>query len=404
MIDPAKLKRYSILAIKVLIAVEILSAIADGASTGNWMRLGFDLVVAGVIYLMWGKLKVAVEQKRREAKERVELSGEDLRVWDALAFSLLWSEEIYASVPVDRRRFVVISVTLIAFGILVGFVQIAGDGIMQLVVSAALVLAAVNLLVWVVSTERGEKESLQTELTLAREVQHSLMPKSDPVVPGLDVAGRSVSASEVGGDHYAYGDTGEEEGSLPVAVFDVSGKGMHAAMSAVFISGAFTAEMESFRSPASVLTKLNKSFYAHSRRGNFASFLLAAVDAKKKKVVFANAGQVKPLMLRAGRTEWLDGSGVNFPLGMVEDARYKNKMVRFAPGDTLFLMTDGITEAMNDRKDLFGEDRLTELIAGLDVASLSSGEIIEIISERLNGHMNGTPQHDDMTLVVIKRI
>jgi len=404
MIDTVKLKRYTILGIKILIVLEIIAAVTEGVSGQKWGRLGFDLVIAGVIYLSWGRLKGRVEQKRTEVKARVEHSGEDLRLWDALAFSLLWSEEIYAAIPADRKRLVVIAVTLIVLGILIGSVQIVGAGLMHLVVSAALVLAAVNLLVWVVSTERGAKESLQTELDLARDVQSSLMPTSDPEVPGFDIAGKSAPASEVGGDHFAYHGTGEGTTKFSISVFDVSGKGMQAAMSAVFVNGALASEFGSSTSPAEILTSLNRSFYAHSRRGNFVSFLLASVDLSKRSVTFANAGQVKPLLWSGGEAGWLDGSGVNFPLGMVEDARYRNKTVKLSSGDLLLLMTDGITEAMNADHQEFGEDRLLKLVANGRTPALSSPAIVDAVSSEVRKHMGKFPQHDDMTLVVLKAV
>ena len=248
---------------------------------------------------------------------------EHLKLWDALAFSLLWSDEIYKGIPRDKNRLIIISYTLIGIGVVVGYLT---SGHMGFIASSALVLAAVNLLVWVVSTERGEKESLRTELALASQVQSSLMPKSDPVVPGFDVSGRSLPALEVGGDHFTYR---VAHGDCAVSVFDVSGKGMHAAMSAVFINGALASELEAGRSPAEALTNMNRAFYTHSRRGNFVSFLLASVNAARKSVVFANAGLVKPLHVKPTGACWLDGNGVNFPLGMVEHARYNEREVQF---------------------------------------------------------------------------
>jgi multisubunit Na+/H+ antiporter MnhC subunit len=214
-----------------LIAIEVLTALSEGVKGIGWWRLGFDLFAAGILYLTWGRIKAKVNEKRLEAKRKIETSGEALKLWDAIAFSLLWSDEIYKGIPRDKSRLIIISYTLITIGLLVPTLLLASD-LMHLAISAALVLAAVNLLVWVVSTERGEKESLQTELQLARQVQSSLMPTHDPVVSGFDVSGRSVPALEVGGDHFAYR---VANGACDISVFDVSGKGMHAAMSAVFI-------------------------------------------------------------------------------------------------------------------------------------------------------------------------
>jgi hypothetical protein len=128
----------------------------------------------------------------------METSPERAGLFNALVFSLLWTDRIYENVPPDRLRLIVTSYTLIALGLVAAFVKI-GSGLMPLVVSGALVLGAVNLVTWVISLERGEKETLQTELKLAHDVQVSLMPKSDPSLPGFEVAGISVPAANVGG-------------------------------------------------------------------------------------------------------------------------------------------------------------------------------------------------------------
>ena len=265
--DPVKFRKLLVTLIKILVIFEFLSAIGEGAQTKNWSRLGTDLVIAGVVYVMWDRIARLVLQKKDEYRRKMEHSGEAIKVWDALVFSLLWSDEIYTDIPLDRRRLVVIAYTLIAFSIGAVFFGI-GDGLVGLILSGSLVLAAVNLLAWVVSRERGEKESLKTELKLAHDVQVSLMPKEHPRVEGFDIAGLSVPAQEVGGDHFDYSCLGTDESRLCISVFDVSGKGMQAAMSAVFTSGAFASEVKQSTSAAEILTRLNKAIYTHSKRGH----------------------------------------------------------------------------------------------------------------------------------------
>jgi serine phosphatase RsbU (regulator of sigma subunit) len=216
----------------------------------------------------------------------------------------------------------VISFTLIALGLVAAFLKLGG-GLMPLVISGTLVLAAVNLLAWVVSSERGEKETLQTELKLAHDVQISLMPKSCPPVEGFDIAGQSIAAKEVGGDHFDYCYSGNR--AFGVSIFDVSGKGLHAAMSAVFTSGGFVSETKHSASPAEVLTRLNVSVYNHSQRGHFVAFLFAVLDLDKKTATFSNAGQMKPLLRTADEVTWLDSIGVTFPLGMTEFTNYHER-------------------------------------------------------------------------------
>jgi len=400
MLDAIKIKKYLLVGLKILVAVELLGALSD-AFGGSWSRLGADLVIAGVLYIMWDRIKTTIRGKKEEYRRKMESPAGEIRLWDAFAFSLLWSDEIYSGIPKDHNRLVVISYTLIAIGIVATFVSI-GPGFMSLIVSAALVLAAVNLLAWVVSTERGEKESLQTELKLAHDVQVSLMPDKDPKIEGIDVAGRSMPAKEVGGDHFAYSGVGSADGLFRVSVFDVSGKGMQAAMSAVFTSGAFASEAAQSTSPAAILTRLNKAVYANTKRGHFVAFLLAHIDMKNRTLSFANAGQTKPLRCSNGSVQWLDGEGVKFPLGMVSDSSYQDRTLQLHSGDVLLLMTDGFTEAMNAQQEQFGFERMEQCISTLDVTTSSSTEIIRKITNAVRQHMQFSVQHDDMTMVVVK--
>jgi serine phosphatase RsbU (regulator of sigma subunit) len=401
MIDPVKFKKILVTLLKILIVVELVSALAEGSKGHGWGRFGVDLVIAGILYLTWERLTAVVAQKKEESWKMMEASPERAGLFNALVFSLLWTDRIYENVPPDRLRLIVISYTLIALGLVAAFVQI-GSGLMPLVVSGALVLGAVNLVTWVISLERGEKENLQTELKLAHDVQVSLMPKSDPSLPGFDIAGTSVPAANVGGDLFDYAHLGTNGGVFGISVFDVSGKGMQAAMSAVFTIGAIAGEVDMSASPAEILTRLNKSIFAHSKRGHFVAFLLAALNTTEKTVTFANAGQTKPLLKSREGLAWLDPPGVRFPLGMKDDSTYEEKTVQLAPGDILFLLTDGFTEAMNTREEMFGTERVEEVLRDGVIDGLTSAAIIERLTAAVRTYATGTAQHDDMTIVVVK--
>jgi serine phosphatase RsbU (regulator of sigma subunit) len=402
LVDPVRFKGLLILAIKILLVVELASAFLEGIKGQGWGRFGVDLMVAGILWLMWERITRLVREEKEVSRRRMESGGENIRVWDALVFSLLWSDEIYMEIPTDRRRFVVIAYTLITLGVVAAFIKI-GSGLMPLVIVAVLVLAAVNLLVWVVSLERGEKETLQTELRLARQVQESLMPKASPSPPGFDIAGYALPAREVGGDQYDYCWLGSAAVALGISVSDVSGKGMQAAMAAVFTSGAFAGDARTSTSPAEILTRLNRSVYAHSRRGQFVAFLLAVLDTERKTLTFANAGQVKPLLLRDGKSEWLESVGIHFPLGMKEDSLYAERTVELGPGDVVLLLTDGFTDAMNASREQFGPERLQRLLEQPGCSGRTAREILEVVVQNVRAHTAGSPQHDDMTMVVLRR-
>jgi serine phosphatase RsbU (regulator of sigma subunit) len=400
-VTPVRLKKILILLLKILIVVELATALGEGLSSQQWGRFGVDLVVAGVLYLTWGKFAVGLAEKREAYRAKMVESPDAIRLFDALIFSLLWSDRIYDNIPKDRLRLIVIAYTLIALGLVAAFVKF-GTGFMPLVVSGALVLGAVNLVTWIVSLEREAKESLQTELRLARDVQMALMPKDDPKITGFEIAGTSIPAATVGGDLFDYTGLGEDGSRLGIAVCDVSGKGMQAAMSAVFTSGAFASEAGRSASPGCILSRLNTAIYHHSRKGQFVTFLLGALDKKKHTLTFANAGQTKPLLLSGGNYTWIDLDGVRFPLGMREASTYSERTITLKRGDVVFMLTDGFTEAMDDREEVFGSERIEASLRTADVGMFSARQIIDHLTGTVKTYAGDTPQHDDMTIVVIK--
>ena len=401
MIDPVKFKKILINLLKLLVVIELISAMSQGVGGQGWGRFGIDLVIAGILYLTWERLSAMVAQKKEEAWKLMATSPAKAGLFNALVFSLLWTDRIYENVPADRLRLIVISYTLIALGLVAAFLKI-GSGLMPLVVSGALVLGAVNLVTWLISLERGEKETLQTELKLAHDVQVSLMPKSHPSLPGFDIAGISIPAANVGGDLFDYAPLGSNGSAFGISVFDVSGKGMQAAMSAVFTIGAIAGETGLSTSPGEILTRVNRSIFAHSRRGHFVAFLLAAIDPVKMTVTFANAGQTRPLLRNGDGLNWLEPPGVRFPLGMKEDSAYEERTVQLAPGDVLLMLTDGFTEAMNVREEMFGAERVEDFARDPAVCTLPAPVIIDRLTAAVRAFSAGAPQHDDMTIVVVK--
>jgi serine phosphatase RsbU (regulator of sigma subunit) len=401
LLDPVRYKNILISLLKLLVAFELVSAFMQGLKTQSWLRFGTDLILAGILFIMWERIAAKFRERKIIARWKVENEPQKIPIWDAFLFSLLWSDEILRDIPKDRNRFVVISYTLIAIAVVASFVQL-GTGLMPLVIAASLVMAAVNLLIWVVSLERSEKETLQTELRLARDVQMSLMPKTHPSLEGFDISGISLPAREVGGDLFEYSPVGDNNGRFGIAVSDVSGKGLQAALAAVFTSGAFATEVRRSASPADILSRMNRVVYSHSRRGQFVAFLLAVLDIRAKTVAFANAGQTKPLLLASGRVEWLDAVGVHFPLGMQDESTFEERTVQLEPGDVLLLLTDGFTDAMNSAQEAFGNERIEQFAGRPGLAQRSAREIVEDLTAEVQRHAGEMPQHDDMTLVVVK--
>ncbi|MGA9117750.1 MAG: PP2C family protein-serine/threonine phosphatase [Bacteroidota bacterium] len=402
MIDPLKFRRLLVKILTWLAVYELISAFVQGSTGNGWNRFGIDLVIAGILYITWENIVRNLEERKESYRKRLETSPQQIGLREALMFSLLASDEIYLRIPEDRHRLVVISYTLIALGLVAAFLKI-GVGFMPLVVSGALLLGGVNLLVWIVSLERGEKESLQTELKLAHDVQMSLMPREQPSLASYDIAGFSLPAREVGGDSYDYSILGQSGNRFGVAVLDVSGKGIQAAMSAVFTTGAYASEARLSSSPAEILTHLNKAVYQHSKRGHFVAFILAALDQESGRVVFANAGQTRPILVSQGKAATLCSSGVHFPLGMQEDTLFDEREIQLAPGDSLLFLTDGFTDAMNAEKEQFGVERIERLLSLPSSQSATAKQVIEALLEDIRLFTGSAPQHDDMTAVMVKR-
>jgi serine phosphatase RsbU (regulator of sigma subunit) len=399
----ARNKRQTLLIIILIIfTLNLIDGIKDSVVSGQWEPvLGQLLVLAGVGYIIY-RSRGTIQRSREEYKRRFESTQDNLSMKDAALFSLAWSREIYQSIPDDRKQLVKQAFVLIGIGMLVVLLQVGFEHILTVLIIALLVLAGVNLLVWVFSTERGEKDRLHIELDTARQMQISLMPTEDPVVQNLDVSGICVPAQNVGGDHFDYVWLGGERTQFGVAVVDVAGKGMDAALTAVFTSGAFASEVQHETDVALILHKLNTAIRSRNNRSRFVSFLLVSIEPATRKLHFVNAGQSRPLLCRNGAVSTLENDGAHFPLGLVEQADYRTAAAVLEPGDTLLMYTDGLSEAMNTGKEVFGEERLRTLFAQLCTEGLPSVKIVSGLRDGVVRYSTGTEQHDDLTIVVVK--
>lgn len=398
MIEPVKFKKILVTLLKLLIVVELIGALSVGLKDGKWERFIFDVIIAVVLYFMWDRLNAIFKTKKQEYRKKIEDFPENIRLRDALIFSLLWSDEIYADIPIDRKRLVVISYTLIALGLVAAFLEL-GSGLMPLVMAGALVLGAVNLLTWVVSLERSQKEALDVELRLARDVQSSLLPLESPKVPGYDIAGRTIPAKTVGGDYFDFIPTGD--GRLAIAVADVSGKGLPASLLMANLQATLRSQILLNPPPHECLARANRLLFRSTSPEKFATLFYGILDIQRNLLDFCNAGHTPPLLF-LGHTppRRLDTGGLI--LGILEDASYMHDNVELKPGNVLVICSDGVTEAISPEGEFYGEERLVDLIQRDQ--NLSAARLLDSIIADVDAFAAGSQHADDITLVVVKRL
>lgn len=348
----------------------------------------------------WSGLK-----KQKEAsKERFERNKENIGIKDAIIFSLAWSKEIYEGIPGDRKKLVKVSFILIGMAGVIVFMHLGKYGLMSLLSIAGLTLAGVNLLIWVVGSERQEKERLSIELEAARKMQLGLMPSEAPSLSGFDIAGCCIPAHDVGGDLFDFVWFGKNREKLCIPVVDVSGKGMDAAFTAVYTSGALISEAQHEHDVVTVMDNLNSAIYSRQNRSRFVSLLMVALNIPSREIAFVNAGQSKPIFFRKNNVEILKGCGSRFPLGIRQTPDYKQEKLQLEQGDILLLYTDGVTEAMDENQEMFGENRLKDIFITMASREMTaSGMVNEIKNEVIRFTGPGNPQ-DDLTIVIIKVI
>ena len=253
--------------------------------------------------------------------------------------------------------------------------------------------------------ERVEKEKLERDLSLAREIQAGLLPDAPPIVPGVEIAVSHRASQMVGGDYYDFVQLPPaENGGLLIVVADVEGKGAASAL----VMANVQATLHALADQPGPLEKLpatinQKMVIAGSggRRTKYLSMFLASLDESGRKLRYVNAGHVPPVVVRAdGCCEWLTDGGM--VVGLLPDQEYQAGELTLEKEDLLVACTDGITEAMDAAGNEFGRPRLAELVSRL--RALSPQEIMDGVLEAVNAHARGGIYEDDRILMVLKAI
>jgi CHASE2 domain-containing sensor protein len=238
---------------------------------------------------------------------------------------------------------------------------------------------------------------MENELQIAKKIQESFLPKAVPSIEGADIAASMFTAKQVGGDLYDFTVFGD--GRVGVMIGDVSGKGVPAALFMAMAVGAFRSFALPGSSPQAVLASLNSKLEKESSSNLFVTMCYAIFDMKHMSLYYGNGGHLPILRITAdGSSEFLDVEE-GAPLGLTEGA-YSAREAQFRKGDVFIFYTDGVTEAMNSRSDMYGKDRLEK--AALDNRQLSSAKILEKIEKDIRKFEPKQNQHDDITLIVVK--
>jgi phosphoserine phosphatase RsbU/P len=255
--------------------------------------------------------------------------------------------------------------------------------------------------------ERVEKEKLERDLALAREIQAGLLPDAPPAVPGVMIAVSHRPSQMVGGDYYDFLPlrSGGRE-SLLVVVADVEGKGAASALVMANVQATLHALADQpgplEQLPATINQKmLAGASLSGGRRTKYLSMFLGAVGEAGRSLRYVNAGHVPPAVVRSdGRVEWLESGGMI--VGLLPDVTYESAEVRLQPGDLLVACTDGITEAMDAAGNEFGRPRLAQTVARL--RERTPDEILHGVIEEVERHARGGVYEDDRVLLILKAI
>ncbi len=244
--------------------------------------------------------------------------------------------------------------------------------------------------------EAIEKERIERELELAAAIQRQLLPRDLPEVPGLEIAARNVPTRQVGGDYFDLFPL--SRGRLGFVVADVSGKGVPAALLVSTVHAAVHLQIDEAPTVADLIARIDRHLQRYAATRKFLTCFFGLLEPDTGTLRYVSAGHNPALLRRAsGAVDLLRSTGV--PLGMLPDATWTEEVVVMGAGDLLCVYSDGITEALNGSDEEFGLDRLAALLSEAGV-----GEICRAVFDRVAAFAADTPQYDDQTLLLLRRV
>ena len=247
------------------------------------------------------------------------------------------------------------------------------------------------------AAEAAQRERVNREIEIAREVQERLFPQEMPNIIGASVAGHCRPALGVGGDYYDV--INLDDGRVGLAIGDVSGKGIAAALLMASLRASLRGvTIDNPRNFAQLMHKVNVLVYEASASHRYATFFFAAYDPRTRRRECGNAGHNAPVVRRKGEGIRVEAGGP--VVGLLPFAPYVEQVLTLEPGDLLLLYTDGISEAMTHDDEEWGEERMIE--SALKVRDRPAEEVLNAIFADADKFTAGAPQHDDMTMLILK--
>jgi serine phosphatase RsbU (regulator of sigma subunit) len=259
-----------------------------------------------------------------------------------------------------------------------------------LAVQAASILDNARL----VQRER-ERQRLEQELSIARNIQQALLPQGLTDFPHLAVSGVQFPCHEVGGDYYDLVPLSEDRAAILIA--DVSGKGLGAALLTTMLQGALSG-LTMGADPLKVFNHVNRFLCRHAEVGRYATMFIGMVGSDGM-LEYIKAGHPSPLLLRGGKVNELYTEG-SFPVGLIAEAEFTSARLQLEPEDTLVLFSDGVTEAEDPQQELFGVEGLSRVLGGQQGVRVE--ELQRAVLDAVSTFTKGAHQSDDLTLLVVR--
>lgn len=249
--------------------------------------------------------------------------------------------------------------------------------------------------------ETLEKLRMDEDLSVARKVQMGMLPGSCPEIKGYQIAASSFSAKEVGGDFYDFIQINDDR--LGFVVADVAGKSVSGAL----VMTAARSMLRMLTGPqmtvSQIMTQANRRIKEDiNTKGMFVALLYAALDIESKTMRICSAGQSHPIhySMKSGEATLVETAGDSFPLGIIDDVDYQETDLKLAPGDSMVFYTDGVVEAMNPTKELYGFDRFIKAVK--ENQGLAAHALLGSLMADVSSFVGKAPQHDDLTMVVVR--